>query len=150
MRRPTGLLRTPTGLADGFGVGSRRRAVLARFTPNGWVPRSRLGTGTRLIHPITLGERFGCPLPGCKGFETRQGQRSGKGSARPEGASGRANLADFARLGNATLHVFSRVSHGVPTEVPEELANVIADFVEHGVVTAATLQRGLREMAAAR
>ena len=61
-----------------------------------------------------------------------------------------ANLADFARLGNATLHVFSRVSHGVPTEVPEELANVIADFVEHGVVTAATLQRGLREMAAAR
>ena len=61
-----------------------------------------------------------------------------------------ANLADFARLGNATLHVFSRVSHAVPSEAPEELANVIADFAEHGVVTAATLQRGLREMAAAR
>ena len=61
-----------------------------------------------------------------------------------------SNLADFARLGNATLHVFSRVSHGVPTEVPEELATVIADFAEHGVVTAATLQRGLREMTAAR
>ena len=61
-----------------------------------------------------------------------------------------SNLADFARLGNATLHVFSRVSHGVPTEAPEELATVIADFAEHGVVTAATLQRGLREMIAAR
>lgn len=61
-----------------------------------------------------------------------------------------SNLADFPRLGNATLHVFSRVGHGVPTEVPEELAKVIADFVEHGVVTAATLQAGLREMAAAR
>ena len=61
-----------------------------------------------------------------------------------------ANLTDFPRLGNATLHVFSRVSHGIPTEVPDELASVIADFVEHGVVTAATLQRGLREMAGTR
>lgn len=59
-----------------------------------------------------------------------------------------ANLADFARLGNATLHVFSRVSHAVPTEVPEQLAEVIADFVQHGVVTAATLQRKLQEAAA--
>jgi hypothetical protein len=50
-----------------------------------------------------------------------------------------ANLKDFQRLPNATLHVFSRVSHGLPREVPEELAGVIADFMEHGVVTAQTL-----------
>ncbi len=50
------------------------------------------------------------------------------------------NLRDFARLGNATLHVFSRVSHAVPREIPAELASVLADFMDHGVVTAATLQ----------
>lgn len=61
-----------------------------------------------------------------------------------------ANLKDFPRLGNATLHVFSRVSHGIPYEVPEALAEVVADFVEHGVVTAGTLQAKLREVAAAR
>lgn len=49
------------------------------------------------------------------------------------------NLADYAALPNATLHVFSRVSHSVPGEVPGELAAVIGDFMEHGVVTAATL-----------
>lgn len=60
-----------------------------------------------------------------------------------------ANLQDFQRLPNATLHVFSRVSHGVPYEVPEAFAEVIADFMEHGVVTARTLQEKL-EAAAAR
>ncbi len=50
-----------------------------------------------------------------------------------------ANLKDFQRLPNATLHVFSRVSHGIPREVTEEFAAVIADFMEHGVVTAQTL-----------
>jgi len=50
-----------------------------------------------------------------------------------------ANLADYARLPKATLHVFSRVSHGVPSEVPAELAAIIEDFVEHGAVTARTL-----------
>lgn len=60
-----------------------------------------------------------------------------------------ANLADFPRLGNATLHVFSRVSHGVPYEIPEEFADVVLDFLDHGVVTAATLQAKLRETAAA-
>jgi len=60
-----------------------------------------------------------------------------------------ANLKDFPRLGNATLHVFSRVSHGIPYEVPESFAAVVADFLQHGVVTAATLQRGLRESAVA-
>lgn len=59
-----------------------------------------------------------------------------------------ANLADFQRLGNATLHVFSRVSHGIPYEIPEEFSTAVLDFLEHGVVTAATLQAKLREMVA--
>jgi len=62
-----------------------------------------------------------------------------------------ANLADFQRLGNATIHVFSRVSHGIPYEIPDEFSAVVLDFLEHGVVTAASLQAKLREeMAAAR
>lgn len=56
------------------------------------------------------------------------------------------NLADYAALPNAALHVFSRVSHGVPTEVPRELAAVIADFMEHGVVTAQTLMGRLQAL----
>ena len=56
-----------------------------------------------------------------------------------------ANLADFQRLGNATLHVFSRVSHGVPYEIPDEFSEVLLDFLGHGVVTAMSLQVKLRE-----
>jgi pimeloyl-ACP methyl ester carboxylesterase len=51
----------------------------------------------------------------------------------------RYNLRDFGRLGNATLHVFSRVGHGITSEVPSALARVLPDFLEHGVVTAETL-----------
>ena len=58
-----------------------------------------------------------------------------------------ANLADFQRLPNASLHVFSRVGHGIPYEVPEALADVVADFFEHSVVSAATLQARLRQPA---
>lgn len=61
-----------------------------------------------------------------------------------------ANLRDFLRLPNATLHVFSRVGHQIPREVPAEFAAVLADFLEHGVVTARTLQQRLRELQAAR
>ena len=47
----------------------------------------------------------------------------------------RRNLADFGRLSKtATLHVFSRAGHGLPREVPRELARVILDFKAHGVV----------------
>jgi len=60
-----------------------------------------------------------------------------------------ANLRDFLRLPNATLHVFSRVGHQIPREVPAEFALVLADFLEHGVVTARTLQQRLRELQAA-
>ncbi len=61
-----------------------------------------------------------------------------------------ANLNDFRRLPNATLHVFSRVSHGIPYEVPEAFAEVVGDFLDHGVVTAATLQQALVEAAPVR
>jgi len=60
-----------------------------------------------------------------------------------------ANLADFQRLGNATLHVFSRVGHGMEYEAPAEFNAVLADFLDHGVVTARTLMRKLRESEAA-
>ena len=54
-----------------------------------------------------------------------------------------ANLDDFRRLPHATLHVFSRVGHNIPAEVPGEFATVVADFLEHGVVTAATLRAAM-------
>jgi 3-oxoadipate enol-lactonase len=59
-----------------------------------------------------------------------------------------ANLTDFRRLPNATLHVFTRVGHGVPSDVPDEFAEVVGDFMTYGVVTAKTLQDRL--LAAAR
>jgi pimeloyl-ACP methyl ester carboxylesterase len=59
-----------------------------------------------------------------------------------------SNLADYARIPNATLHFFSRVSHGMPAEVPVELAAELADLVEHGAVTMGTLLARLEAMAA--
>lgn len=56
-----------------------------------------------------------------------------------------ANVADWQRLPNATLHVFSRVGHSIPSDVPDEFAEVLADFFEHGVVNAQTQQAKLRE-----
>jgi pimeloyl-ACP methyl ester carboxylesterase len=52
----------------------------------------------------------------------------------------RANLEDYLRLPNATLHVFSRVGHFVPSDVPDEFVAVLRDFLHHGVVSAALLQ----------
>lgn len=49
------------------------------------------------------------------------------------------NLKDFSKLPNATLHVFSRVGHGIPTDVPDAFAEAVADFMANGVVTAQTL-----------
>lgn len=59
-----------------------------------------------------------------------------------------ANLKDVQRMPNAALHVFSRVGHGVPHDTPERFAEVIAEFMEHGVVNAATLQARLQEITA--
>jgi pimeloyl-ACP methyl ester carboxylesterase len=49
-----------------------------------------------------------------------------------------ANVNDWQKLPNATLHVFSRVGHGVPGDVPDEFAAMIDDFMQHGVVNAQT------------
>ena len=54
-----------------------------------------------------------------------------------------ANLADFKALPNASLHVFHRVGHGVPREVPGPLAELLHDFAHHGVHTWKTLHAGL-------
>lgn len=53
-----------------------------------------------------------------------------------------ATLAAARELPNSTLHVFSRVSHGMPWEVPAQVAGVIDDFMKNGVVTAASLAAG--------
>ena len=52
----------------------------------------------------------------------------------------RGNLEDYLLLPNATLHVFSRVGHLVPSDVPNEFAAVLRDFMHNGVVSATTLQ----------
>ena len=44
-----------------------------------------------------------------------------------------SNLQDFARIPNCALHVFYRVNHMLSWEVPQELAGLMADFIENGV-----------------
>ena len=53
----------------------------------------------------------------------------------------RANVEDYLRLPNASLQVFNRVGHLVPTDVPDQFAAVLGDFLDHGVVTAGTLAK---------
>jgi pimeloyl-ACP methyl ester carboxylesterase len=50
-----------------------------------------------------------------------------------------ANLADFNRLPNATLQVFSRAGHEVAVHEPEGVAAAIDGFMRHGAVTADSL-----------
>ena len=54
-------------------------------------------------------------------------------------ALARDNVQDYLRLPNASLQVFNRVGHFVPSDVPDELAALLADFLDNGVVTARTL-----------
>lgn len=56
-----------------------------------------------------------------------------------------ANVQDWLRLPNATLHVFSRVGHSPERDVPEEFAAVLRDFLEHGVVNVETVQQRVAE-----
>lgn len=55
-----------------------------------------------------------------------------------------ANVNDWQQLPLATLHVFSRVGHGIPGDVPDAFAEMLTDFMAHGVINAATLQENLR------
>ena len=57
----------------------------------------------------------------------------------------KANVNDWQKLPNSTLHVFSRVGHGIPRDVPDGISEVIADFMEHGVVNAKTQQQKLQD-----
>ncbi len=50
-----------------------------------------------------------------------------------------ANLRDFTRMPNATLHVLSRVGHEVAVQAPDAVAAAIDDFMQHGVVRAGRL-----------
>ncbi|MCP5028915.1 MAG: alpha/beta hydrolase [Actinomycetia bacterium] len=52
-----------------------------------------------------------------------------------------ANVEDYLRLRRATLHVFNRVGHSIPSEVPDQFAEVLIDFLDQGVVTAGTLAK---------
>ncbi len=58
----------------------------------------------------------------------------------------KANVNDWQRLPNGTLHVFSRVGHGIPRDVPDEFSEVVADFLSHGVVNARTQQKKLESL----
>lgn len=51
----------------------------------------------------------------------------------------RANLSDFMRMPNASLHVFSRAGHDVAIHEPDGVSQAIDDFMQHGPVTAAML-----------
>ena len=53
------------------------------------------------------------------------------------------NVHDYLRLPNASVHVFHRVGHFAPSDLPDEFAEVLTDFLIHGVVTAASLQARL-------
>ena len=50
-----------------------------------------------------------------------------------------ANLADFMRMPNASLHVFSRAGHDVAIHEPDGVSEAIDQFMQHGPVTAAML-----------
>jgi aminoacrylate hydrolase len=51
----------------------------------------------------------------------------------------RANLRDFMRLPNASLHVFSRAGHEVAIHEPDGVSEMIHTFMQHGPVTAKSL-----------
>lgn len=52
-----------------------------------------------------------------------------------------ASLADAARIPNCALQVFYRVGHQVPHEVPQEFADLVVEFIEHGVALPLDLQQ---------
>jgi pimeloyl-ACP methyl ester carboxylesterase len=52
-----------------------------------------------------------------------------------------ANLLDYMRLPDASLHVFSRAGHDVAMHEPEGVSQAIDAFMRHGPLTAAKLAR---------
>ena len=51
----------------------------------------------------------------------------------------RANLNDYMRLPNASLHVFSRAGHDVAIHEPDGVSEAIDAFMQHGPLNAAML-----------
>jgi pimeloyl-ACP methyl ester carboxylesterase len=49
------------------------------------------------------------------------------------------NLADAARIPNCAVHVFYRVGHWIPFDVPEAFAELLVDFLENGTAPAIDL-----------
>jgi len=47
-----------------------------------------------------------------------------------------ANLSDYQRLPDASLHVFSRAGHDIAIHEPEGVSNAIDAFMEHGPLSA--------------
>ena len=131
-----------------------RATMIRTMTP--MVPREaareKVSAQVDRMLSVSVGHYDGC-WEALRGY--RKGERLGEIVTPAIVMSGAAdgllseNLRDFARLGNATLHVFSRVGHGVPREVPSAFARVLTDFLDHGVVNVRTLQADLAaEMAA--
>ena len=50
-----------------------------------------------------------------------------------------ANLSDYMRLPDASLHVFSRASHEIAIHEPDGVSDAIHQFMQHGPLTAAKL-----------
>ncbi len=50
-----------------------------------------------------------------------------------------ANLSDYTRLPDASLHVFSRASHEIAIHEPDGVSEAIHQFMQHGPLTAAKL-----------
>jgi pimeloyl-ACP methyl ester carboxylesterase len=56
-----------------------------------------------------------------------------------------ANIADYQRLPNATLQVFSHAGHEVAIHEPDGVARCIDQFMQMGVITGRTLMERLRD-----
>jgi pimeloyl-ACP methyl ester carboxylesterase len=56
-----------------------------------------------------------------------------------------ANIADYQRLPNATLQVFSHAGHEVAIHEPDGVARCIDQFMQMGLITGRTLMERLRD-----
>lgn len=61
-----------------------------------------------------------------------------------------ANLEDAQRIPNCALHVFYRVGHNIPFDVPEEFVALLDDFIQHGTAPPSPFQRPVATPAGAK
>ena len=55
-----------------------------------------------------------------------------------------ANLNDYSKLPDATLHVFSRAGHDVAVHEPDGVSDAIDQFMQHGPMSAAKIMSRLQ------